>query len=52
MGFFEQKASRLIPLGRGQEPRDIAQAVAFLASDLASSITGQSLNVDGGLVIS
>jgi len=50
VGFFEQKASRLIPLGRGQEPRDIAQAVAFLASDLASSITGQSLNVDGGLV--
>lgn len=50
VAFFEQKASRLIPLGRGQEPREIANAVAFLASDLASAITGQSLNVDGGLV--
>jgi 3-oxoacyl-[acyl-carrier protein] reductase len=50
VAFFEQKASRLIPLGRGQEPREIANAVAFLSSDLASAITGQSLNVDGGLV--
>jgi NAD(P)-dependent dehydrogenase (short-subunit alcohol dehydrogenase family) len=50
VAFFEQKAKRLIPLGRGQEPREIANAVAFLASDLASAITGQSLNVDGGLV--
>ena len=50
VAFFEDKAKRLIPLGRGQEPREIANAVAFLASDLASAITGQSLNVDGGLV--
>jgi 2-hydroxycyclohexanecarboxyl-CoA dehydrogenase len=50
--FFQDKASRLIPLGRGQQPADIAGAVAFLASDLASSITGQALNVDGGLVMS
>ncbi|MDO9407476.1 SDR family NAD(P)-dependent oxidoreductase [Patulibacter sp.] len=50
--FFQDKASRLIPLGRGQKPADIAGAVAFLASDLASSVTGQALNVDGGLVMS
>ena len=50
--FFEAKAARLIPLGRGQSPADIAAAVCFLASDLASSITGQALNVDGGLVMS
>ena len=50
--FFEEKAGRLIPLGRGQQPDDIASAVVFLASDLAASITGQSLNVDGGLVMS
>jgi 2-hydroxycyclohexanecarboxyl-CoA dehydrogenase len=50
--FFEDKARRLIPLGRGQQPGDIASAVCFLASDLASAITGQALNVDGGLVMS
>ena len=50
-GFFEQKAKRLIPLARGQQPRDIANAVVFLASDLAAQITGQTLNVDGGLVM-
>jgi NAD(P)-dependent dehydrogenase (short-subunit alcohol dehydrogenase family) len=51
-GYFVDKAKRLIPLGRGQEPEDVANAVLFLASDLASSITGQTLNVDGGLVMS
>jgi 2-hydroxycyclohexanecarboxyl-CoA dehydrogenase len=50
--YFEEKASRLIPLRRGQQPQDVASAVLFLASDLASSITGQALNVDGGLVMS
>lgn len=50
--FFTRKAERLIPLGRGQTPEDIGDAVAFLASDLAASITGQALNVDGGLVMS
>ena len=49
--FFEQKASRLIPMRRGQEPVDVAYAVAFLVSDLARNITGQALNVDGGLVM-
>ncbi|MBM3933167.1 MAG: SDR family oxidoreductase [SAR202 cluster bacterium] len=36
------------PLGREQSPEDIGNAVAFLASDFASNITGQALNVDGG----
>lgn len=50
--FFAAKAKSLIPLGAGQTPTDVANAVAFLASDLAVAITGQSLNVDGGLVMS
>lgn len=40
-----------IPLERLGDPSDIANAVAFLASDLASYITGQVLVVDGGMVM-
>ena len=39
------------PLGRLVEPDDIARAVQFLASPLASSVTGVLLPVDGGIVI-
>ena len=43
------RAAREIPLRRLNTPDDIAAAAVFLATDGARNITGQSLNVDGGL---
>jgi L-rhamnose 1-dehydrogenase len=40
-----------IPLGRFGEPSDVAKVVAFLASDMASYVTGAALLVDGGLFV-
>ena len=39
-----------IPLKRGGSPDDVANACVFLASDMSSYITGQTLNVDGGML--
>lgn len=39
-----------IPLKRGGTPKDIANACVFLASDMSSYITGQTLTVDGGML--
>ncbi|MGP3560918.1 3-oxoacyl-[acyl-carrier-protein] reductase [Geobacillus sp. BK01] len=49
----ELKADMLkqIPLARFGEPDDVARAVAFLASDAACYMTGQTLHVDGGMVM-
>lgn len=39
-----------IPLKRGGTPEDVAYACVFLASDMSSYVTGQTLNVDGGML--
>jgi 3-oxoacyl-[acyl-carrier protein] reductase len=46
-----QKALNLIRLGRIGTPKDIADAILFLASEKASYITGQTLGIDGGMAI-
>lgn len=46
---LKDKMKTLIPLGRIGTDQDVAAAIAFLASDEASYITGQTLNVNGGL---
>lgn len=41
---------KAIPLKRGGAPEDVANACVFLASDMSTYITGQTLNVDGGML--
>src|SRR5713101_699399 len=48
---FRQNAVKQIPLGRVGSPQDVANAVAYLASEEASYITGHVLNVNGGLLM-
>ena len=45
-----QAGAQASPLGRIAEPQDVANVVAFLASDEASFVTGQAYNVNGGLL--
>jgi 3-oxoacyl-[acyl-carrier protein] reductase len=47
----KQEFLRQIPLGYAGLPKDVADAVAFLASEEARYITGHVLNVDGGMVM-
>jgi 3-oxoacyl-[acyl-carrier protein] reductase len=51
VGEFRENAIRMIPLGRSGTSEELASAVAFLASEEASYITGHVLNVNGGLLM-
>src|SRR5450755_3482501 len=48
---FKKEALKLIPLARIGTPEDVASAVAFLASDESSYITGHVLSVNGGMLM-
>ena len=48
---LKDTATKMTPLGRWGTGEDVAYAVAFLASDEAAFITGQTLSVDGGMVM-
>jgi 3-oxoacyl-[acyl-carrier protein] reductase len=48
---IKQQMVGQIPLGYFGSPEDVANAVAFLASEEARYITGQVLNVNGGMVM-
>ena len=46
---IKRSLNERIPLGRIGQPRDVTAAVIFLASEEAAYITGQTLNVNGGM---
>ena len=48
---MERRRNSVIPLGSANDPEDIAATAVFLASPAARNITGQSFNVDGGLIL-
>ncbi|GEL23784.1 SDR family oxidoreductase [Pseudonocardia sulfidoxydans NBRC 16205] len=49
--LFAGFVGAMVPMGRPQTPEDIAETVAFLLSDRAANITGQTVSVDGGVVM-
>ena len=48
---LERERARSVPLGRYNEPEDVAAMILFLAGPGSRNITGQTINVDGGLVM-
>jgi NAD(P)-dependent dehydrogenase (short-subunit alcohol dehydrogenase family) len=48
---FTRQRAALVPLGRMERPEDVAQVIGFLASERAAYMTGQAINVTGGLIM-
>lgn len=48
LGTHRKEAAAVIPLGRTEQPDDVANLVAWLASDEAAYMTGQAINIEGG----
>src|SRR5262245_35210544 len=48
---FVARRAEIVPLGRLGKPEDVANVVCFLASPLSSYLTGQTINVDGGILM-
>jgi 3-oxoacyl-[acyl-carrier protein] reductase len=46
-----EAAAKRIPLGHAGGPEDVAEAVAYLASDAAKHVTGQTIHVNGGRIV-
>jgi NAD(P)-dependent dehydrogenase (short-subunit alcohol dehydrogenase family) len=44
-----ERTGKTVPLGRMGEAEEVANVIAFLASDAASYVTGVCINVDGGM---
>lgn len=49
--WADEKISAICPLGRWQTPDDIGKMAVFLASQAAKNVTGQTVNVDGGIIM-
>ncbi len=49
--WADEKVRSVVPLGRWQQPQDIAAMIVFLSSEQAAHVTGQTINVDGGYVM-
>jgi 2-hydroxycyclohexanecarboxyl-CoA dehydrogenase len=46
-----EKVRTVVPLGRWQQPEDVADMALFLSSERARNVTGQTINVDGGFIM-
>ena len=46
-----EKIQQVVPMGRWQDPEDVAAMAVFLASERAKNVAGQTINVDGGFVM-